>query len=735
VRRPWTARRRGGRSGPHPLRWVWVLVAWVAGGCAAATGGAGPYPQLGQYAGREITAVHFVSPQPFSTDTLKQLIETRPSRCHILFFPVCIPGTSIGREEHTLDMATLASDAVRLAVFYRQNGYFGTHVEPSAQPRGGKVAVTFAVLRGDAVRLDSLQVTGTEGVLAPDSLKRHLPLKEGATFNLAEFVASADTVAAALKRRGYAHAEVLRNYGVDTVTNRATASLDAIPGPVVRVDSIVVVGARHLGRRSVLRQLSIRKGDLLRQSALLDSQRNLYGLDIVQFATVDIAPDSLQRDQADSSSATVEVRISEAPLHVVEAAIGYGSIECFRAHSSWTDRSLMSGARRLSLQADVSKIGLGGPTYSPSIASSICHAYAGDEFRKQLDYHLSADFTQPYFFSAHNQLALGVYADRTSEPGLFQRTARGGRIAVARLFRTQDIITWAIDLEHGQTTASPAIFCLALLVCEPSDIEQLSRFRWRDAFSASIARDRTDDVLNPTRGYRFRTEVSWAAAFLGSDVRFVRWTGEASTYHQLRPGWVVAGYVRLGTFFNTASVTSLFGSSSFLPPEERFFAGGATSVRGFDRNALGPGVYVADTAVVDTTGAYSAPPGVKAEFVPVGGTAVAVGSGELRFPSPLLGKYVALATFVDIGAVGTQGLWNLGPDQFRATPGFGFRVGTPVGPARLDIAYNPYGTPQGPLFVTDQKTGALIRVLENYHPGGLSFIDRFKINVAVGQAF
>ncbi len=710
----------------------------LLGAACAALGpqaAAGPYPQLSQYEGREIRSVEFLAPEPFSRDTLLQLVETQPTSCRLLGLPVCIPGTGIGRQEHRLDTSTLASDVVRLAVFYRQNGYFGTHVRPGVQPKGGQVAVTFAIERGDEVTLDSLMVEGTEDILDPDSLAANLPLRTGQLFDVEQFVASGDSILSALQQDGYAYAQVLRNYGVDTVQDRATVSYLTIPGPQVRVDSVVVLGAHYLGRASAVRQLEFGSGDLLRLGDLAASQRNLYGLDLVQFATVEIAADSLQLTPADSSTATVSVRISEAPVHVVETSIGYGSVECLRARSSWTSRSFYGGARRFVLTGNVSKIGLGGATYSRQLESSICNSYRGDPFRQQLDYHLGADLTQPYFFSAHNQLTLSLFADRTSEPGLYQRTSRGSRFTVARRFRTLDVVTAGLTLERGRTTASPAVFCVALQVCEPIVIDELARTRWRNRLSTSFARDRTDVALNPKHGYRLASSADYSAPWLASDVNYERWTGEAAYYSTLKRAWIAAAYVRLGTFFGTGSLEST-RAGSFIPPEERFYAGGATSVRGFNRNQLGPGVWVADTVATDpATGEQTLPEGVTPTFVPVGGTAVSIASAELRFPSPVLGDLLRLAAFVDAGQVGAGSLWDINPTKWKVTPGLGVRVDTPVGPARLDIAYNGYGLAAGPLLVTDQRTGTLFRIRDSYDPGPGDFFSRLRLHVAVGQAF
>lgn len=742
--------QRAKRSEPEGWResgWLRLAVGALligGGGCSAlAPQAAGPLPELAPYQGREIQSVDFLAPQPFSQDTLLSLIETRPTRCRLLGVPICVPLLHWGRQVHTLDTDVLASDVVRLAVFYRRNGYFGTRVRPGVQPKGGgKVAVTFAILRGDAVTLDSLTVEGTEGIVDPDSLARELPLKPGQPFDLGLFGASADTIQSRLHALGYAYSQVLRNYGVDTIQDRATAQLLAIPGPQVRVDSIRVVGAPHLGRGATLQQLELHEGDLLRATDLVASQRNLYALDIVQFATVDVAPDSLQVVPEDSSRTTVLVRIAEAPVHVVDASMGYGTIECFRARSSWTSRSVGGGGRKLTVVGQVSKLGLGDLTYSRQLESSLCRSLEGGRFERQLDYHLSTDFTQPYFFSAHNQLTTSLFLDRTSEPNLFQRTSRGGRFTVARRFQTQDIISGTVELVNGRTDANQAIFCIALLVCEPERVGQLTEFRWRNALSGSFARDRTDQALDPTRGYRLRSVLDWATPLIGSDLDFVRWTGEASTYSTVSRGVVAGAYVRLGTFFNTANVIGTENVSNFLPPEERFFAGGANSVRGYGRNELGPLVYVA-SALTDTMpdgtrflvpdSAGNPVPAGTPQAVPIGGTSVAVASAEVRFPSPVLPEYLRLAAFLDVGSVDTTTVWHL--SRFRFTPGFGFRISTPVGPARLDLGYNPYPPRPGPLLVTDQISGDVFRIDDNYKPEWGTFLSRFRIQLAVGQAF
>jgi outer membrane protein insertion porin family len=246
----------------------------------------------------------------------------------------------------------------------------------------------------------------------------------------------------------------------------------------------------------------------------------------------------------------------------------------------------------------------------------------------------------------------------------------------------------------------------------------------------TFARDRTDNPVNASRGYIVRSGIAWAAPWLSSTVTFTRWTGEAALYRVIKPGWVFASSVRLGNFFQSATLNPLRGRDDFLPPEERFYAGGATTVRGFGRNALGPGVYVTRTTVGPDS---ILQPGADTTFVPLGGTSLGVINAEVRFPSPLMRRQLRLAAFVDGGAINSGNIWNMDAQDWRFTPGVGFRIATPVGPARVDFAYNPYNPVTGVLFVVAGDSITAVR--DDYTPPSPGFFGRMRVHVAIGQAF
>jgi outer membrane protein assembly factor BamA len=108
-----------------------------------------------------------------------------------------------------------------------------------------------------------------------------------------------------------------------------------------------------------------------------------------------------------------------------------------------------------------------------------------------------------------------------------------------------------------------------------------------------------------------------------------------------------------------------------------------------------------------------------------------VANAELRLPSPFFRERLRLALFVDAGSVWQRGGSVTDRAQFRVTPGFGIRVATPLGPARFDVAWNPYKLPRGTLYILNNDGTVSIQ------PDALQ-LDRHRrvtIHFAVGQPF
>jgi outer membrane protein insertion porin family/translocation and assembly module TamA len=174
------------------------------------------------------------------------------------------------------------------------------------------------------------------------------------------------------------------------------------------------------------------------------------------------------------------------------------------------------------------------------------------------------------------------------------------------------------------------------------------------------------------------------------------------------------------------------GEDRFIPSEDRMYGGGPNSVRGYAQNELGPLVRVLERIIADTeTGRVDSIIRTSAS----GGDQLILANAELRFPLPVFSGRVIGAVFVDAGQVVNRGDDIVTLKDIKVTPGFGIRVGTALGPIRLDVGYNPYEPRPSPLYEPDFETGDLFLVDSDYVPRSTSFLGKFRLHFSVGQAF
>jgi hypothetical protein len=252
------------------------------------------------------------------------------------------------------------------------------------------------------------------------------------------------------------------------------------------------------------------------------------------------------------------------------------------------------------------------------------------------------------------------------------------------------------NVEYGKTLADPTLLCAAFSRCDSTSIAQTLALLPLAVFSVAAARVRTDNPVNPTDGYAIRAESRNSATFLGSSpqLTFVKGVGDAAWYHPLA-GNVLAFRLHLGSVWGGANVNGV----TQPPQQERLYAGGAASVRGYQQNELGSLLYVFDdTSQIQIRKAspdsvyFTIKTGAKQRrVVPVGGNRLFVASVDYRVRSPILPQLLQFTLFTDAGTV-----WNwdtrlpLGGSKPRFTPGIALRAFTPLGPIQINAGYNPY---------------------------------------------
>ncbi|MBA3319213.1 MAG: BamA/TamA family outer membrane protein [Gemmatimonadales bacterium] len=638
-------------------------------------------------------------------------------------------------EKRYFDEEEFRRDVIRLHVLYRRTGFPNAQIDTTVRREPENVYVTFRIQEGEPMVVTSLEVAGLDSL--PEWLRRiallDLPLQEGDPFNRYLMQASADSIERRLRDRGYPSAAVFSGFEADRTTLTARVTLEVDPSRRAVIGAVDVIGVRRIDTALVRELLVARPGRRYSQDELLLSQQNLYKSDLFRYATVNIDSAGFQPG---ADTVPLMVQVNESRRRRIRGSAGYGTEDCFRGGVAWTSRNFLgSNGRLLDLTSRVSKVGVGDPT-DWGLAEGICNSSKKDSIGSSLlNYNLGATIRRPAFLSATSNLSVSVYTERRSEFRVFLRRETGTTVTLRReQLRRRIPLSLAYNLNYGRTEATEVSFCASFNACTPDVVDLLRQNRVLATLTATATVPRTNSLIDPSRGSIRSLEVAVSSRFLGSAAfqQFTRVIADAAWYRPLARNVVLSWHVRGGAIFSpTVDVAS--ASGSFIPPEQRFYAGGPNDVRGFERNELGPVVYVVPKGEVDRAasgGRAIDPDSVRVSAT--GGNTLAVGNVELRVPSPVFGARLRLAAFVDAG-----GAWQRGSRSsaavIRVTPGAGIRLNTPLGPARLDIAYNPYRLQAGPLFQFD-TTGALAPV-EGQERFVLDRNGRFTFHFAVGQPF
>ncbi len=644
-------------------------------------------------------------------------------------------------EKRYLNETELRRDVVRIQALYRLSGFVDATVDTLVRRSGGDVFIRFLIYEGEPVRVTSLGISGVGEILPQRELERALPLQAGEPFNRLLLRAAADTIRVRLSDRGYPFAQVFRNFDEDRENRTAVVSFEVDPGPRATVERVEVSGTQRIDEGVVRRAIALRPGQIFRQRDLYESQLDLYRMGVFNYVNVALA-DTLLGDP-DDSLVTVNVQVTEGPLHRVRLGVGYGTIDCFRTLTSYSVHDFLGGGRTLEFNARLSKIGAGDPL-GAGFESSVCRVLSDeDSSRLKLNYNLNASLQEPFFFSRNTSAAVTLFAERHSEFQAFLRQVVGGGISLTQQTPWDVPVTLSYDFTYGSTKADAATFCSFLNVCRVEDTRAFTEDLIRSTVSLAAVRDRRSSVLDPMRGSRLALELRHASTLIGSDslAQFNKGTLEFASHHPVSWHSVFSWRLKVGAIISPE--LGLSGQDlQFVPPEERFYAGGPNTVRGFGQNELGPLVRVLESGdrdtvtVADETGADTTLIGNRLRTSPTGGNDLLVLNTELRFPVPGFAGRLVGAVFVDAGQVRSRGEEILDLGGLRITPGAGIRLSSPLGPVRLDVAFNPYDVEESPLYVEEVIDGSTeLRLLPGMYRPKRGFLGRFRIHFSVGQAF
>ena len=645
----------------------------------------------------EVRKLTFAGNHAFTDADLSKIIVTTASAWARRFIP--LPFT----ERRCLDRAELPNDRARLIIFYRLRGYPQVMVDTLLRPTGAhSVEVKFTIHEGPQSVLRSFVVNGLSGIASGEKFARGVGPSAGGRFDRIAIGAASDTIARRLRNNGYPLAAVTNSFTLADNGLSAWDTLTVSPGPLTRIGKLNVTVVPLAGKRQkiptsvVRRVMGIKPGDLYREDEIIGAQRALYQTEAYEH--VAIAPDTGMR--ATDSLINLDITLAEGAMHTARLGVGYGTLDCLRLTGELSNYNFLRGARRLDFTTRVSKIGIGKPLNG---AEGLCPQAERDVFSNRLNYYVGSTLRQPVFFGLRTIPTITVYSQRLSEYNAYLRTtAIGGVASLAWQRWVNTPVNFAYSLDLGRTEAQPALFCAVFNVCDAEARQRFQATQRLAVLSALVTRDNANNLLNPTRGSVVRLEARHSSPAILSEqgLAFNKLVADGSRYWSVGGGNVFAVRVRSGIVFGRS-----FGrAAGYIPPQERLYAGGPTTVRGFAQNELGSVIYISsgfvpvalpsgDTAlrVADTVRSYR-------RLVPVGGNTLAVGNVELRLRSPILPELLQWTVFTDAGEVWNRGRTFAEPVRLKVTPGIQLTAFSPVGPVRAVIGYNPYARPSGPLY-------------------------------------
>jgi translocation and assembly module TamA len=512
------------------------------------------------------------------------------------------------------------SDSELLAELLRSQGYYDAVVEPVIEPEGEVLRVTLLADPGaqylfHSVELPGLQAAGEDS----EALRRSFPIRAGDPVIAQDIIAAGLSLRAALGEQGFALAQVgEREIIVDHRTNLATLVLPVDPGPVARFGRIGVSGEPPFSAGHVSTIARFEPGDRFEQDKVDDLRRALIATGLVASAQVEVVP------LAGESLVDLDVRLTPAPSRTIAGELGYGTGEGAKLEASWQHRNLINPEGALTLR------GIAG-TREQLVGAQFRRNNFGARDRV-LDFHLAASNSRFDAFEA--------------------RTIR----FLASLERQSNIIwpkrwTWGIGAEL-LATDERGVFT------DPS-LKETQTFLI-SALPAHLAFDGSNDLLNPTRGFRAAIRLSPEISAKGGSFFYAKAQVDGSAYHPLVAGTVLAGRVRLGSI--------LGADAPSIAPSRRFYAGGGGSVRGYGFQRVGPRDFDGD---------------------PVGGKTLTEFAVEARIPITAFGSDFGIVPFLDGGSLTNRVTPDFNSWQFGA--GLGLRYYSSFGPIRLDV-----GTPLNP---------------------------------------
>jgi translocation and assembly module TamA len=552
-------------------------------------------------------------------------------------------------------IARARSDMDRLKIVLESFGYYESAViikidgmplnDPTlgdaltALPKGTDARVVISFNLGTIYSLRRIDIEGE----VPPTINAHdiLGLIPGQAAIASNVLAGGTRLQTALQEQGYAFATVDPPVAYeDAEAPLLDLTFHVVTGPKATIGQIRIVGLQRVHESLVRKRLRLHTGEKFKSSAIERARQDILGLNV--FAQVSV---QIGQKVDDSGGVPVTFRVRERLRHALTANTAYSSDLGASGGITWTDRNVFGNAEQLTFAASVINLSgsdVTGPGYDTSVK------YLIPEF-------LHRDQTL--------QFALGALEQSLQA---YDQTAKTANVTLSRKISPLWTASVGVSTSYQHVTQIQMIDDYTLL-----------------GLPLTLAYDSTQlasPLDDPVHGFRGSLNVTPTLSIGHPNATFFISQFKLATYFDLDhllptdPGRTVLAARILGGMAVGAADLS-------LPPDQRFYAGGSGTVRGYKYQGVGPTFNLPPCNAATAPGTCS-PPGTQVVTdIPTGGTTIVAGSLELR---QRFGTSLGAATFVDAGKLTGTALSTA--NEVRFGVGAGVRYYTPIGPIRFDLA-------------------------------------------------
>ncbi|MEE4274236.1 MAG: BamA/TamA family outer membrane protein [Thermoanaerobaculales bacterium] len=550
--------------------------------------------------------------------------------------PEAVADAVVSRLGSPAELAVLAADPERAAEIIAEvladQGYHRARVDAVEVVTTGPESadVRARVELGEMAVVGELVVTGSDPLEL--TAAAGFPLREGSPLDRLSVDLAASRLRAGYDAAGYSDA-VIRGSTEESADGRWLVTLHIEPGIRRVYQGVEINGLRYTKRRAIESGLTLEEGEVLKNSDL-----DVAAVRIANFAPIERV--EVRTVPEGSTGAKVELDIVEKKRWAAELGAGWSSERGAQARFGLRDDNLFGRGFSLNLRGRWDKVEWLGfvvaslpPLPGKRLSFSSTVGFSRGDAPDNPDEFMQDES----FWSIEGTRWLGRGERATGHAGE-QITA------YYQFTRTRTYDKYPPDPDEWWIIPFDYTFDIGLL-------------------GSRYVRDRFDSPFDPTSGYGLLLDVGYADEFLASDLKY--WTALGNWSMAMGVGsstWVQG--LRLGAAESLESGVD-------LTSEVRFFAGGQGSIRGFDRNTVGP----MEFSFGD-------------EFDPAGGGALFILNEELRIP---IKGGLRAAVFADIGQVWES--WSDADFELSIGAGVGIRWATPIGPLWADVAWpvvNPF---------------------------------------------